>query len=244
MLVEHAQTLPARRQISFGARLTSRLRPGSLIHIRLLSSSVAFNWVQSDLATYITPHTQCSMTVCAQIILFGGILIFILDVEHSSAPGPGNVHGSLPPLQYEGFEPSPYDRDDARADMFQVSTLPSHPAHRTRRPCRIQWIYPLLLLPYSSSEKFNVPFLLLSFRWSSPPTHSTWDLPTISLSKSNSLVRSSSFGFKYPGSPPNSPYTSSFLTRLAGTSLSRPSRERTGTSTADGRSRDNSRASR
>ncbi|RDX50413.1 hypothetical protein OH76DRAFT_1402447 [Lentinus brumalis] len=42
-------------------------------------------------------------------------------VEHASAPasGSGRAQGSLPPLQYEGFEPSPYDQDDARADVYQ-----------------------------------------------------------------------------------------------------------------------------
>ncbi|KAI0721331.1 Pep3/Vps18/deep orange family-domain-containing protein [Cerioporus squamosus] len=42
-------------------------------------------------------------------------------VEHASAPAPGTARaqGSLPPLQYEGFEPSPYDQDDARADIYQ-----------------------------------------------------------------------------------------------------------------------------
>ncbi|EJF66976.1 hypothetical protein DICSQDRAFT_95920 [Dichomitus squalens LYAD-421 SS1] len=40
-------------------------------------------------------------------------------VEHASAPVPGSARGPLPPLQYEGFEPSPYDQDDARADIFQ-----------------------------------------------------------------------------------------------------------------------------
>lgn len=42
------------------------------------------------------------------------------DVEHASAPLPGSARGPLPPLQYEGFEPSPYDQGDARADIFQV----------------------------------------------------------------------------------------------------------------------------
>ncbi|KAI0756694.1 Pep3/Vps18/deep orange family-domain-containing protein [Daedaleopsis nitida] len=49
-------------------------------------------------------------------------------VEHASAPAPGSTlaQGSLPPLQYEGFEPSPYDQDDTRADIFldQVETAP------------------------------------------------------------------------------------------------------------------------
>ncbi|RPD81956.1 hypothetical protein L226DRAFT_528166 [Lentinus tigrinus ALCF2SS1-7] len=42
-------------------------------------------------------------------------------VEHASAPAPGSARaqGSLPPLQYEGFEPSPYGQDDARADIYQ-----------------------------------------------------------------------------------------------------------------------------
>ncbi|KAM5530109.1 hypothetical protein V8D89_016218, partial [Ganoderma adspersum] len=40
-------------------------------------------------------------------------------VEHASAPVPGSARGPLPPLQYEGFEPSPYDQGDARADIFQ-----------------------------------------------------------------------------------------------------------------------------
>ncbi|KAH9944117.1 Pep3/Vps18/deep orange family-domain-containing protein [Epithele typhae] len=51
-------------------------------------------------------------------------------VEHtsSSVPGPGLAHGSLPPLQYEGFEPSPYDQDDARAEMYQDRTDVAPPA--------------------------------------------------------------------------------------------------------------------
>ncbi|KAI0830628.1 Pep3/Vps18/deep orange family-domain-containing protein [Trametes gibbosa] len=42
-------------------------------------------------------------------------------VEHASAPVPDSTRGrgSLPAVQYEGFEPSPYDRDDNRADVFQ-----------------------------------------------------------------------------------------------------------------------------
>ncbi|OSC99516.1 hypothetical protein PYCCODRAFT_1479848 [Trametes coccinea BRFM310] len=42
-------------------------------------------------------------------------------VEHPSAPAPDTTRGrgSLPAVQYEGFEPSPYDQDDNRADVYQ-----------------------------------------------------------------------------------------------------------------------------
>ncbi|KAI0361279.1 hypothetical protein OH77DRAFT_1585409 [Trametes cingulata] len=42
-------------------------------------------------------------------------------VEHPSAPVADSTRarGSLPAVQYEGFEPSPYDQDDNRADVFQ-----------------------------------------------------------------------------------------------------------------------------
>ncbi|KAI0375319.1 hypothetical protein BV20DRAFT_1032567 [Pilatotrama ljubarskyi] len=51
-------------------------------------------------------------------------------VEHPSAPGPDSAHprGSLPTVQYEGFEPSPYDQDDNRADVFQDPTDVAPPA--------------------------------------------------------------------------------------------------------------------
>lgn len=45
------------------------------------------------------------------------------DVEHASAPDSARGRGSLPPVQYEGFEPSPYDQDDNRADVFQVGGM-------------------------------------------------------------------------------------------------------------------------
>ncbi|KDQ63405.1 hypothetical protein JAAARDRAFT_147697 [Jaapia argillacea MUCL 33604] len=39
-------------------------------------------------------------------------------VEHATAPTGGLTHGALalPHVQYEGFEPSPYDKEDSRAD--------------------------------------------------------------------------------------------------------------------------------
>ncbi|KAI0639720.1 Pep3/Vps18/deep orange family-domain-containing protein [Trametes polyzona] len=49
-------------------------------------------------------------------------------VEHASAPGvdSSRARGALPAVQYEGFEPSPYDQDDNRADVFQdqADTVP------------------------------------------------------------------------------------------------------------------------
>lgn len=44
------------------------------------------------------------------------ILIFA-DVEHAVEDRGKQLHaGAAPVLQYEGFEPSPYEKDDARAD--------------------------------------------------------------------------------------------------------------------------------
>lgn len=43
----------------------------------------------------------------------------IVDVEHAAGEAGKQLHASstpVPHLQYEGFEPSPYDKNDARAD--------------------------------------------------------------------------------------------------------------------------------
>ncbi|KAI0652186.1 Pep3/Vps18/deep orange family-domain-containing protein [Trametes meyenii] len=47
-------------------------------------------------------------------------------VEHASAPADGSR--ALPEVQYEGFEPSPYDQDDNRADVFQDQADVAPPA--------------------------------------------------------------------------------------------------------------------
>ena len=80
---------------------------------------------------------KCSTSV----VLKGNALTIVEDVEHASAPAPETAlaHGSLPPLQYEGFEPSPYDQDDARADIFQVSAYVARSQHLAGRPIRIKW---------------------------------------------------------------------------------------------------------
>ncbi|KAI0660391.1 Pep3/Vps18/deep orange family-domain-containing protein [Cubamyces menziesii] len=53
-----------------------------------------------------------------------------IDVEHASAPVPDatRARGSLPAVQYEGFEPSPYDEDDNRADVYQDQVDVAPPA--------------------------------------------------------------------------------------------------------------------
>ncbi len=40
----------------------------------------------------------------------------LIDVEHAATATGGVVHGAgaPPPMRYEGFEPSPYDQQNAR----------------------------------------------------------------------------------------------------------------------------------
>jgi hypothetical protein len=47
------------------------------------------------------------------------IYISLLDVEHAAAPATALAPGilPLPKLEYEGFEPSPYESDDARLEL-------------------------------------------------------------------------------------------------------------------------------
>jgi len=52
------------------------------------------------------------------------VFIFFTDVEHAAEEHGRQPHANLvvpaPQLQYEGFEPSPYEKNDARADIEQI----------------------------------------------------------------------------------------------------------------------------
>ena len=60
------------------------------------------------------------------------------DVEHSSAPQAGlYAAGTLPDVQYEGFEPSPYEQEEYREDEFaqvsrSISTIPPSQCNANR----------------------------------------------------------------------------------------------------------------
>jgi hypothetical protein len=44
-----------------------------------------------------------------------------LDVEHAATATGGVAHGAgAPPMRYEGFEPSPYDQQNARENELGI----------------------------------------------------------------------------------------------------------------------------
>jgi hypothetical protein len=70
---------------------------------------------------------KCSMNVRILSFTTSDILLserfYSSDVEHAAAQPNGVSRGALPlpHLKYEGFEPSPYDAEDARlADLERV----------------------------------------------------------------------------------------------------------------------------
>ena len=64
------------------------------------------------------PKSQCLTTVSVPITPNLPLVNIHLDVEHAAEdPGKQAQHAlSVPQLHYEGFEPSPYDKNDARAE--------------------------------------------------------------------------------------------------------------------------------
>lgn len=46
----------------------------------------------------------------------------LVDVEHAATATGGVAHGAgvPPPMRYEGFEPSPYDQQNARENEFGI----------------------------------------------------------------------------------------------------------------------------
>ncbi|RDB29177.1 Vacuolar protein sorting-associated protein 18 [Hypsizygus marmoreus] len=75
-------------------------------------------------------------------------------VEHSTGPASGLAPGALPlpSLQYEGFEPSPHEADDARADpgdVYAEGTLDLEAAHAPIFDLgRVQYVFPAPLISF------------------------------------------------------------------------------------------------
>lgn len=66
----------------------------------------------------LRPLCLTTVSHCAHICTID-LLMYPLDVEHAVAEPGKQAHTTvpLPQLQYEGFEPSPFQADDVRAEM-------------------------------------------------------------------------------------------------------------------------------